>query len=403
MKKLLTTINICIFLLSNALIAQNGFSPDSLNIESGQNIIHSESEFDPDFFIDGTKSLSLNTDLRSGFWNSDDGGSTIYFNQGEVGIGYTRPNSKLHINANSAQVGLRVQINGSSKFTVASNGGVSIGAFENNPPSSGLFISGNTGIGTSTPTEKLHVVGNALVTGSLQSKNFSTPGNSIEIGESASAGTNDVVIGRAAGFPSTSNSVVIGYQAGQDATGSNHVFIGRGAGIFNNGQGNIGIGMGAASYNNNVNNVVAIGYEAGKSNTLHSQFIVHQNNVNTTPLIQGDFASGNVGIGTTNPTEKLTVNGKILATEVEVVSQIQSDFVFEPDYVLMNLEDVEKFVKENKHLPEIPSMHEFAENGQNIAEVQDLLLRKIEELTLYVISQQKEIEELKQSLTEIEE
>lgn len=364
--------------------------------------------------------------------------------------------------------------------------GFSIGAFENNPPTSGLFVSGNTGIGTSTPTEKLHVVGNALITGSLQSNNFSTPGNSIKIGESVIAGANDVVIGSYAGFSSTSNSVIIGYQAGQDAMGSNHVFIGRGAGIFNNGQGNIGIGIEAASYNFNVNNVVAIGYEAGKSNTLHSQFIVHQSNINSTPLIQGNFSSGrvgintsdpqstlhvegsaridgnliingttritsggwarfangsavspsisfssstntgffnnpssnilgvsldgqermringsgNVGIGTTNPTEKLTVNGKILATEIEVVSQIQSDFVFEPDYVLMNLEDVEKFVKENKHLPGVPSMHEFAEKGQNLAEVQDLLLRKVEELTLYVLEQQKEIEELRAIIKE---
>lgn len=106
------------------MIAQNGFSPDSLNIESGQGAIHSESGFDPDFSIESSKSLSLNTDLRAGFWNSDDGGNTIYFNQGDVGIGYTRPNSKLHINANSAQDGLRVQINGNSKLLVAENGGV---------------------------------------------------------------------------------------------------------------------------------------------------------------------------------------------------------------------------------------------------------------------------------------
>ncbi|MBI9069510.1 MAG: hypothetical protein JEZ09_19595 [Salinivirgaceae bacterium] len=110
------------------------------------------------------------------------------------------------------------------------------------------------------------------------------------------------------------------------------------------------------------------------------------------------YFAGNIGIGTKNPTAKLTVNGKILAKEIEVVSSIASDFVFEDDYKLRSLEEVENFVKENKHLPEIPSMYEFAEEGQNIGEMQDLLLRKIEELTLYMIELKKENEAIKQQL-----
>ena len=104
---------------------------------------------------------------------------------------------------------------------------------------------------------------------------------------------------------------------------------------------------------------------------------------------------GNVGVGTVEPSAKLSVDGKILAEEIEVVSDITSDFVFEEDYELRPLSEVEKFVKENKHLPEIPSMQEFAEQGQNLGEMQDLLLRKIEELTLYVIELEKQVSKLK--------
>lgn len=129
--------------------------------------------------------------------------------------------------------------------------------------------------------------------------------------------------------------------------------------------------------------------------TNHSLYL-RTNNTNQLTIL----GNGNVGIGISPISNaKLTVNGKILATEVEVVSQIQSDFVFEADYELMTLSDVKNFIGANKHLPGIPSMHEFAENGQNLAEVQDLLLRKIEELTLYILEQEERIKELENSVT----
>ena len=72
-----------------------------------------------------------------------------------------------------------------------------------------------------------------------------------------------------------------------------------------------------------------------------------------------------------------------------------SDFVFEPNYNLKSLSEVEAFVTENKHLPDVPSAKEFKENGYKIGEMDNLLLQKIEELTLYIIDLQKQIEELK--------
>ncbi|WP_103867603.1 tail fiber protein [Aquimarina sp. I32.4] len=107
-------------------------------------------------------------------------------------------------------------------------------------------------------------------------------------------------------------------------------------------------------------------------------------------------SSGKVGIGTTSPDMKLTVKGNIHAEEVKIDLNIPApDYVFKEDYKLRSIEEVEKFIKENSHLPEIPSAKEFEQNGVMQAEMDMNLLKKIEELTLYTIQQQKEIEELK--------
>ena len=109
--------------------------------------------------------------------------------------------------------------------------------------------------------------------------------------------------------------------------------------------------------------------------------------------------NGKLGIGTTNPTETLTVNGNLLCEQIEVIENVPaSDFVFEEDYPLMSLRDLEAFVKENHHLPEIPSAEEFKSNGYNMNDMDDLLLRKVEELTLYIIELEKEVKSLKKRL-----
>jgi len=83
-----------------------------------------------------------------------------------------------------------------------------------------------------------------------------------------------------------------------------------------------------------------------------------------------------VGIGTTTPTDMLTVAGKIGAREIKVSTNAGADFVFEPDYQLPDLNELEKFVKTNKHLPEIPTAKEMVENGVNIGELNIKLLQK---------------------------
>lgn len=108
---------------------------------------------------------------------------------------------------------------------------------------------------------------------------------------------------------------------------------------------------------------------------------------------------GNVGIGTTTIPSgyKLAVDGNIIAEAVKVqLSGSWPDHVFESGHKLPDLSETEQYIKENKHLPEIPSAKEVAETGINLGEMNAKLLQKIEELTLYIIDQNKRIEKLEE-------
>jgi hypothetical protein len=106
------------------------------------------------------------------------------------------------------------------------------------------------------------------------------------------------------------------------------------------------------------------------------------------------LANGNLGIGTSNPTSKLSVNGTIKAKEVTVSEDLGADFVFDDDYPLPGLNEIEASIKRNKHLPGIPSANEMKKNGVHLGNLQMKLLQKIEELTLYVINLEKRVDDL---------
>ncbi|MDN5216106.1 tail fiber protein [Fulvivirgaceae bacterium BMA12] len=107
-------------------------------------------------------------------------------------------------------------------------------------------------------------------------------------------------------------------------------------------------------------------------------------------------SDGNVGIGTTVPDSRLTVNGKVHAKEVKIDLNIAAaDYVFENDYPLRSLEDTEKYIKEKKHLPGIPSGKEMETNGIHLSEMNMKLLEKVEELTLHLISLNNQVKQLK--------
>ena len=113
--------------------------------------------------------------------------------------------------------------------------------------------------------------------------------------------------------------------------------------------------------------------------------------------------NGKVGIGTIDPgAYKLAVNGKIKTREVVVSVLAWSDYVFEDDYDLKSLEEVEKYIKENKHLPGIPTEKEVKEKGLSVGDMQAKLLEKIEEMTLYIINLKKENKELENRILNVQ-
>ncbi|SIO48878.1 hypothetical protein [Chitinophaga niabensis] len=150
----------------------------------------------------------------------------------------------------------------------------------------------------------------------------------------------------------------------------------------------------------------AIGFRdvEGGSNT-GSNFSIFSYNDN------GDFvttnftinrATGNVGIGTTEPGDyKLAVEGTIGARKVKVTTQQPwADFVFDPAYTLPSLKQVEAHIRAYRHLPGIPSANEITKNGLDIGDMQQKQMQKIEELMLYVIDLNKKLELQQQTILE---
>ena len=121
------------------------------------------------------------------------------------------------------------------------------------------------------------------------------------------------------------------------------------------------------------------------ANELTSIFVIQSN-------------SENVGIGTTTPTEKLSVNGTIRSKEVKVEANNWPDYVFATDYALPTLSETETYIQENHRLPNMPSAEEVVEKGIALGEMNRLVVEKLEELTLHIIKLEKENRILKQNL-----
>lgn len=116
--------------------------------------------------------------------------------------------------------------------------------------------------------------------------------------------------------------------------------------------------------------------------------------------IEGNILTdANIGIGTSNFTDgadtyRLSIKGKVRAEEIKVYNT-WADYVFTPNYILPSLKEVESYINKNGHLPNVPSAKEITDNGLKLGEMSKIQQEKIEELTLYLIQQNKEIEELK--------
>ncbi|RXK82892.1 hypothetical protein [Filimonas effusa] len=164
--------------------------------------------------------------------------------------------------------------------------------------------------------------------------------------------------------------------------------------------GNVGIGTKTPAYKLDVNG------DSRFSRGVGSELIVQTPSTDVrlytagTPLCVPD---ANVGIGTVTPgAYRLAVEGTVGARKVKVTQEVWADYVFDSSYQLPSLSHVESFIKENKHLPEVPSAAEVKKEGLDLGDNQVLLLKKIEELTLYIIQQNKKMEIMERRLAEVE-
>lgn len=215
----------------------------------------------------------------------------------------------------------------------------------------------NVGIGTTTPTALLDVNGNTRLGGTATVvNNFGVGGNSLLSGALNVSGSTNLATTLAVG----SNASV-----GNNLSVTNNATVGNTLTVSSNA--NVGANL-------MVNASANIGADA---------------------RVNGRVIVGNPA--STPGTHAMYVNGSIVATEVKVALQANwPDYVFESDYTLPNLTEWEKFISQNKHLPGLPSAAEVNQNGGiELGEMNRILLQKVEELTLLLISQQKQIDALK--------
>ncbi|WP_305982255.1 hypothetical protein [Roseivirga thermotolerans] len=252
------------------------------------------------------------------------------------------------------------------------------------------YNSGNVGIGTSSPSEKLHIVGSIRLE------------NGFDIISNDNFAINDGVYDR---FIYNSGNY---YRAK-----SIHAFYKENTELMRlTENGHLGIGTTTPSDKLHVSGGGIILHNLGRDQD-NSNIIKISEGTSDQFFLQGMFAGigstgnsirfksawqdnllfmrgdGNIGIGTSSPSEKLEVNGTIRSKKVKVEASPWPDYVFSSDYNLRPLNELEQFVQQNQHLPEVPSAKEIEANGQDLGDIQTVLLKKIEELTLYVIDQDK--------------
>lgn len=314
-------------------------------------------------------------------------------------------------------------------------GGVQVGLLSGDTYTFFGYESGNLNTGSHNTAVgfrslKNNVSGTRNVAIGSQSLQNNTSNDNTAIGfntlQANTIGTNNVAMGLSALLSNTSGSFNLGLAAGtfqSNTTGSNNIGLGYAAGLSNTtGSDNVAIGAYSLSSGAAISGNLAIGAEAGRNATGSNSIFIGKlagfsetssdklyiaNSNTATPLVYGDFSTKYLAVGevaaadraaATSGGYRLLVKGGMITEKIKVAvagSADWADYVFDPSYKMMPLEKVETFVKENKHLPNVPSAEEIAKNGLDVMQTSAKLMEKIEELTLYMIEMNKEIKSLK--------
>lgn len=376
---------------------------------------------------------NLNRTLMIGFGSTQPtffvGRSPAYNKTGRIGIGnVTNPLYKLHVKADAGeQAAVFIEPNtwgekasatlylGTGQHSIAAS--YEYGMFFNSPKNY-IFLNGNVGIGNSDPIAELDIEGNIRVGAFAK-----IPGQQkmIFADEQGILYTDNIPL-----INDNMGDCVAEYDIKTNGHWIKHDEEGVDKGIYISRENLIGIGTSmprAALDVVSAGETQIIAYsklekEAGfwAANRLFSYgFSVDEEatghitaNINNPVNMMNFHSNGKISIGDAQPlngsSHRLFVEGGITSEEV-VINTLNAnrqwpDYVFKKEYELMPLYDLKEYINDNGHLPNVPTTEEVSNNGQNIGELNAVLLEKIEELTLYIIKQQEEIDNLKQKINE---
>ncbi|MBC7388773.1 MAG: hypothetical protein H7329_06165 [Opitutaceae bacterium] len=346
------------------------------------------------------------------------------FSDGFVGIGTNRPSSKLHVVGNSIFNGnIKIlnagnikyeRVEDASKLEISGEDGPEYGAMisiiggagtELDSYGGNVSINGGTGkyagntllqsnygkvgIGTNNPLDgqKLHVIGNSYFQGNILIGSFNPTSLSIlEVGKASKTY-----------FIDEAAQIGIGWNAFKEGATwkySNATTPVSRIGYFENGL-NFSIAKtGVIGSTITWNNVIQATYNT--SNVLETRI----GDKDCRTFIDGYLSVGGILPAKMPAGYSLAVAKGILTEKIKVAtvpSAEWKDFVFDEGYNLMSLQDVESFIKDYRHLPEVPSSSDVEKNGYELIKMDATLLQKLEEMTLYVIELQKRIKILEES------
>jgi hypothetical protein len=347
-------------------------------------------------------------------FNCTTGNAGLYV-QGDVGIGTSLPLSKLHITADTSNSGSEANSHGLAISSgtngrtiwmgydsVADIGYINAAKYGSFQPVVLQSRGGNVGIGTTNPLRKLHLYETNGYTELLLESTFTPTSNGRLWGLMTDPTNGSLVIRAANSNITTSNGVMSLLPSGNVGIGTNNplskLTVQTTAdydGILaTNGSKRIQL-LPGTTHLGTFNPITqegdtAIIYGANLGAGIASALVIAPWSSSLSGLRIDQ--SGNVGIGTPNPTNKLEVNGTIRAKEVIVETTGWSDYVFAPNYRLAPLSEVEAHIASNGTLPGIPSAAEVAEKGVSVGDMQAKLLAKVEEMTLHMIALSKKVD-----------